>query len=148
MTNGGIPAQEVAADAIHRALSLYIGRGRQYQADDIEDATGIPARTVSSWIAASPEDRRMPPTDKLLQIAAFLGPRFTSKLLGVAGQGAYSLDPEPSDPAALIATLLDGTNEFTKRGLDHHYCHVDRGVLEPMADRMIALLQPFSSKGR
>ncbi|AYJ87643.1 hypothetical protein D3Y57_19090 [Sphingomonas paeninsulae] len=143
-----MPTPVVAGDHIHRTLGLFIGRGRKYQCSDIETGTGIPERTVSAWLASDPLERRAPKGWHLLTLCGFLGEVFTSKIIGLVGQGAHSLDPEANAPGVIIAQLIGGTAEFAIRGADHIYCNVDRGALEPVADQMIATLTPFSTKGR
>ena len=143
--------QEMADEAVYRALSLFIGDGRRYSVDDIEiGIPGIKARTVSSWIANSVENRRAPKARDVMRIAHFLGedgPRFLSKVYGSIGMGAHSLSPKAGDPGVIIATLAQGVGQFAIRGADNIFCHVDHGALEPVADQMIATLVPFSSKG-
>lgn len=143
-----MPSPESASEAIYRALSLHIGNGKTYSVDDIHAATGIPARNVSAWIAGSPESRRSVKAQHLLMLCSFLGESFTSKVLGVIGMGAHSLEPEAGSPGVIIARLINGTSQFATRGADHVYCNVDLGALEPVADDMITILQPFSTKGR
>ncbi|WP_152522367.1 hypothetical protein [Sphingobium sp. HDIP04] len=144
--------QEMADEAVYLALSLFIGDGRRYSVDDIEAGIpGMKARTVSSWIAHSLENRRAPKARDLLRIAHFLGkdgPLFMSKVMGRIGMGAHSLTPQPGDPGVVIATLAQGVSQFAIRGADNRFCHVDQGELEPVADHLIATLVPFSSKGR
>ena len=143
--------QEMADEAVYRALSLFIGDGRRYSVDDIEiGVPGLKARTVSSWIANSPENRRAPKARDMMRIAHFLGadgPTFLSKVYGSIGLGAHSLTPQPGDPGMVIATLAQGVSQFAIRGADNVYCHVDQGALEPVADELIATLVPFSSRG-
>lgn len=142
--------QDLADEAVYRALSLFIGDGRRYSVDDIEiGVPGLKARTVSSWIANSPENRRAPKARDIMRIAHFLGHDgivFLSKIFGPIGLGAHSLTPQAGDPGVIIATLAQGVSQFAIRGADNVFCHVDQGALEPVADQMIATLVPFSSK--
>lgn len=142
---------ESAKDAIARALSLNMGQGRRHSISDVASATRLPDEDeerckarLYSYIRET--DRRTPPGDVLLRLCDFFGPDFTSKVLGDVGQGAHYLEPRPGEPGYVIARLAKGTGEFAWRGADHRYCHVDRGHLEPVADEMIQILQPFSSK--
>lgn len=145
--------QEVADEAVYQALSLFIGQGRRYSTADIEAGiAGMKERTVASWIANSPENRRAPKTRDVLRIAQFLGERdgsiLLSKIFGCAGFGAHCLHPQPHDPGVIVATLVAGVSEFATRAADQVYCHRDQGALESVADEMIATLLPFSAKGR
>ena len=136
-----------AADAhIYRALSLFIGSGRRYSVDDIETGTGIPARTVSAWVANAIENRRRPKGSHLLILQQFIGIELTNKLLAPIGQGGRSLNPEPNDPGVVVAKLSAGLHEFAQRAVDGVYCHIDKGELEPEADMIIATMTPFASR--
>lgn len=152
MSGTSLISQEVADDAVYRALSLFIGDGKRFSVEDVEiGVPGLKARTVSSWIANAPENRRAPKFRDLLRIAHFLdldGATFLSKALAPIGLGTRSLTPMPGDPAVVIAKLAVGVSKFAERGADKVYCHVDHSALEPVADEMIATLTPFSTKGR
>ena len=142
---------ERAEEAIYHALQLFVGRGRAFSTSDLATsltAAGHPveARTVASWIAGNPADRRTPPSDVLLKLCHHLGPSFTSKVLAPTGQGAHSLSAVDGTPAEIIAKLAEGSAQFAIRGIDGVYCNVDHGALESVADGMIEILTPFSSK--
>lgn len=133
-------------DEIARAIGLFMGRGRRFSVADVAEGTGLGARSLQSYIASG-EDRRTPSYEVLFTLMQFFGPQFTSKVLGWIGQGAHSLTPEPGDPGMVIATLAQGVSQFAIRGADNHFCHLDQGALEPVADELIATLVPFSSRG-
>lgn len=140
----------MADEAVYRALSLFIGDGRRFSVDDIEiGIPGLKARTVSSWIAHSLENRRAPKGRDLLRIAHFLGddgPTFLSKAYGPIGIGAHSLDPKPGDPGRVIATIVGAAAKFAELGADGVYCHRDKCALEPITDELIATVQPFCTQ--
>lgn len=133
-----------ARDAIARAIDLQLGEGRRYSFAEGELGTGIKRTTLYSYVRTN--DRHVPPGDVLLQLCHFLGASFTAKLLGPIGQGAHSLSAVSGTPAEIIAALSDGTAQFAIRGVDGVYCNIDQGQLEAVADRMIEILTPFSSK--
>lgn len=145
MSNEGLISTAGVDDEIARAVGLFMGRGRRFSVADVAMVTGINARTLQSYIASN-EDRRTPSYEQLFTLMQFFGPQFTSKVLGWIGQGAHSLTPEATDPGMVIATLAQGVSQFAIRGADNHFCHVDQGELEPVADQLIATLVPFSSK--
>lgn len=152
MSDTGLISQHCANDAVHKALSIFIGDGKKHTVGDVEAGTGIASRTVSSWIANSIENRRAPKFRDIIRIAQWLGatdgPIFLSKALGPAGFGAHNLEPQASDPGMIIATLVTGAGHFAARGADNVFCHRDQGALEPVADEMIAALVPFSTRRR
>lgn len=140
-----------AEEAIYHALQLFVGRGRAWSCEDL--ATALTAgghetkgRTVQSWIAGDPGERRTPPSDVLLKLFQLLDRPFTAKVLGAIGQGAYSTAPLHLLPPQVIAVLSEGLSEFAVRGIDGIYCNVDQGELERFADKMIEVLTPFSTK--
>lgn len=140
-------------DAIRHAIDLFVGPGRGWTDDDVATAltaAGHPVkdRTIASWRkrADNPADRRTPPSDALLKLCQIFGPAFTSKVIAAIGQGAHSLTALTGTPAEIIAALSEGTTAFAIRGIDGVYCNVDQGDLERVADHMIEILTPFSSK--
>lgn len=147
MSNDPAFDDDRVASEIHRAISLRMGRGREYSVEDVGTGTKIPARTLASYIAAG-DNRRTPSGPALLRLMGFFGAEFTTKVLSLVGMGAFYLEPEPNDPAIVIATLVEGASHFARRGADRVYCHNDQGALEPIADEMIATLTPFSSRSR
>jgi transcriptional regulator with XRE-family HTH domain len=145
VSNEGLISTAGVDDEIARAIGLFMGRGRRYSVSDVAMATGLGARSLQSYIASG-EERRTPSYEVLFTLMQFFGPQFTSKVLGWIGQGAHSLTPQAGDPGMVIATLAQGVSQFAIRGADNHFCHVDQGALEPVADELIATLVPFSSK--
>lgn len=137
---------EAADEAVHRALTLFIGRGRAWSVTDIEAGTGIPVSTVQKWITPDPLERRRPKGCHLLLIAQFVGVAFTDKLLGPIGQGGRDLDAREGTPGHVIAHLAAGGAAFAEAGADGRFDHIDHGRLEPIADDMIQILTPFASK--
>lgn len=147
-TVSGTPliTQQGADDAVYRALSLFIGSGRRFSCDDIETGTGIPVRTVGSWIANAVENRRRPKAAHMLILQQFVGIELTNKLLGSIGQGGRSLTPDDQAPGMVVAKLSAGLQEFAQRAADGIYDHVDRAELEDDADMIIATVTPFASR--
>lgn len=140
-----------AEDAIFRALALFMGRGRPHAVADVglalrERGHQISDRALHSYIAADPGERKMPPADILLVLQQYFGSRFASKVLSAIGQAAREMAPLPADPAKVIMVLGTGFTQFAIRGADGIYCHQDDGALEPIADEMIQVLEPFSSR--
>lgn len=142
--------QDLADEAVYRALSLFIGDGRRYSVEDIEvGIPGLKSRTVSSWIASSPDNRRAPKARDIMRIAHFLGQDgivFLSKIYGQIGLGVHSLTPKAGDPGMVIATVVAAAAKFAELGADGVYCHRDQGALEPVTDQLIATVLPFSTR--
>lgn len=151
VSNPHLISTEGGREAIHRALCLFVGRGRAWSVEDLALALvaaghEVTPRAVQSWIAGDPLERRTPDGPTLLKLFQVLRPAFTSKVLSAIGQGAHSLSAVAGSPAEIIAALTDGSAKFAIRGVDGVFCNLDKGELEGVADRMIEILTPFSSK--
>jgi hypothetical protein len=144
VSNSTMISHAAADEAICKAVSLFMGRGRAHSVEDVAIGTGIPARTLSAMIASG-GDRRCPSGPNLLLLASFFGVTFTDRVLGCIGQGARDLDPAADAPAVIVATLMQGAAEFAKAGADGQFCHRDRGELADDAAMMIQILEPFTA---
>lgn len=81
MTVQHIDLQDAAAlfgDALH----LFIGRGRRYSAEALGEATGIPARTIYSYMQGA-----TPSLHNMIRLMAVLPPAFANHILASAGLG-------------------------------------------------------------
>lgn len=151
VSNPRLISTDAFREAVYHAIRLFVGRGRSWSVEDVAVALNaadhkITARAVQSWIASDPIERRTPDTPMLGALCQLLGPSFTAKWLGPLGQGAHSLSAVTGSPAQIIAALMDGSAQFAVRGIDGVFCNIDRGDLETVADKMIEILTPFSSK--
>lgn len=151
VSNPRLISTEAFREVVHHALQLFVGRGRAWSVEDVAvalTAAGhkITPRAVQSWIASDPIERRTPEADALHKLYQLLPPTFFAKVAGALGYGVHSLTALIGDPAEIIAALADGTAQFAVRGVDGVFCNVDQGHLELVADRMIEILTPFSSK--
>lgn len=137
--------QDCASQQIARAIGLFVGAGRKYSVAEVAIGTGIPSRTVSSYIASG-EDRRTPSSDKLLVLMHFLGIEFSSKVLGCIGIGAHDIEVKHDRPGAVIATLAAATALIAEMATDGTIDHRERAQLEPVADKVIATMQSFATR--
>lgn len=145
MTDIPLIEQDCAASSIVRALGLFMGNGRRHSVAEVSEMTGIPTRTLSSYIASG-FDRRTPTADKMLVLMHALGPEFSSKLLSAIGQGAHDLVMKHQQPNVVIATLAGGTAMLAEMAADGTLDHRERLALEPVADEIIQTLLPFSTR--
>lgn len=138
-----------AADAhVFRCLSLLIGRGKRFSVNDVHIGTGIPARTISSWLAAG-EDRREPKAHHLLLLFGFFGIEFSSKVLGQVGQIARHIDPADSmKPAQIVGEVLSALAVLGQAATDNRIDHTEAPACRDAADRIIAAVVPLSSVAR
>lgn len=137
--------QDCASQQIARAIGLLMGNGKKYSVADVALGTGIPSRTLSSYIASG-EERRTPSADKLLVLMQFFGIEFASKVLGCIDMGAHTLVVKHERPGAVIATLCGATAMIADMAADGVIDHRERAQLEPIADKVIATLQPYATR--
>lgn len=105
-------SREQAGNAIARALSLFVGRGRRYSVKELANATGVKDRMIEcAKLAPDNVDYRPLPDWALLSISKFLGSAFTVSWLKLADQAAFDLPDEEVDPSKLaISTANDAAN--------------------------------------
>lgn len=111
---------DTAARRLSRALSLYVGMGRDYSVDALADATGIKPRTIYAYLAGD----ATPGLFMLLRLCAALPPAFTNMLLEPAGlTGAHRADgaarPAPEILSALLANACALQVSFKHERVDH-----------------------------
>jgi len=142
-----LPLPDAAENHIYRCISLLIGRGRKYSVADVAFSTGIPERTVASWIAT--EDRRQPKAGPLLVLCGFLGPDFTSKLIGQVGQVAQHIDNAGSRrPNEIVRDVLSSLAVIGEAASDGRIDHTEAPACREAADRIIAAVVSLSSVGQ
>ena len=145
MSDNILIEQDCASHNIARAIGLFMGSSRKYSVSDVSVGTGIPSRTLSSYIASG-EDRRTPSADKLLVLMHFFGIEFAAKVLAPVNMGAHELVVKHDSPGAVIATLCAATAVIADLSADGSLDHRDRAQLEPIAANVIATLQPFAAR--
>lgn len=145
VSDNALIEQHCASQQIARAIGLFMGAGRKYSVADVSLGTGIPSRTLSSYIASG-EERRTPAADKPLVLMHFFGTEFASKVLGSIGLGAHEVVVKHERPGAVIATLAAATSMIADMATDGFIDHRERAQLELVADNVIATLQPFATR--
>jgi hypothetical protein len=142
-------SEDGADEAIYRALSLFIGRGRKFSCEDIETGTEgrIKADTIQKWIAGDPVQRKRPSAAKVLLLQQFIGVELTNKLLAPIGQGGRSLNAEEGSPAVVLAHLTADVATIAGCGVAGAWNHTHNRDLERAADDAILILEPLSSRG-
>lgn len=139
MSNCPIIPQDLAARHVHDALRLRVGRGRRYSFPSLSDATGIPTRTLESYVQGA-----TPGLAALLSLCSVLGPSFTSDILGACGQTARdgsNCEPEHMRAVSVMGDLLASIGAAVADG---HVDHREAAILRPMAQRVIEVLQPLT----
>lgn len=131
--------QDVAANAIDRALRLRVGRGRMYSFSGLSDATGIPTRTLESYVQGS-----TPGLGALLSLCSILGPSFTSDVLNPTGQSAHAHSTDEPEHVRVITMLGALTAEIGTAMEDGHIDHQEKARLRQSAQTLMEKLQPLT----
>lgn len=139
MNNGPVIPQDVAAQRLEDALRLRVGRGRRYSFTGLYDATGIPTRTLESYVHGA-----SPPLCNVLSLCAVLGPAFTSDLLSVAGQSAKEGTTDDPEHMRTLSCLTGLAAQIAQAVEDGHVDHREAAALRPVAQELIALLEPIA----
>lgn len=144
-------SRERAGNKIGRALSLYVGRGRQFSVKELSNATGVKDRVIEcALVDASSYDFRPLPNEALLSIACFLGADFTNSWLALAKQGAFDL-PEDGDPnpGTLACETADDSARVIRAAIDGEFDGREKPDLCVVGSRMMkhgAQLMALSAK--
>lgn len=142
MRNDPIIPHNLAARKIEDALRLRVGRGKRISFGGLSDATGIPARTLESYVHGA-----TPGLHTLLSICAALGPSFTSDVLSLCGQSASSSDCDAPEHMKVLAALGNLTAQIADAMADGHVDHREAAQLRPIAARLIEVLEPLARDG-
>jgi len=129
---------DLAARQLQDALRIRVGRGRRYSFADLSDATGVPARTLESYVSGA-----TPGFHVLLSLCAVLGPSFTSAILAPCGQAAQDADSDAPEHMKVLTAMGRLMAELTKAVEDGHVDHREAATLGPMAAELREMLQPI-----
>lgn len=129
--NNLIVSRSAAYDRFHRAMMMFVGRGKRHGVADVAKGTGISASVLYGWLAGpESQDWRHPHAGHLLSLCGFIGPEFTTELLQPISQGAFWLpDVDTVPPGELAADLSEATADVTRRAADGEFCSNDRRAL-------------------
>lgn len=143
MRNSPLIPHDLAATRLEDALRLRVGRGKRYSFSALSDASGVPTRTLESYVqGATPSG-----LSTFLSIAAVLGPSFTSDILEACGQSASEMttdQPEHMRAVGVMGALIQSVSEAVADG---HVDHVEAARLRPMAAELIEILTPIAASG-
>lgn len=139
MSNGLLVPHDLAARVIEDALRLRVGRGRRHSFASLSDATGIPTRTLESYVQGA-----TPGLPALLSLCCVLGPGFTSDILAVAGQAAQDAACDDPEHMRVLAALGGLTAKLADAVADGHVDHREAAQLRPVAQRLIEMLEPMA----
>ena len=142
MSKGTIIPHDLAARRIEDALRIRVGRGRRYSFSALSDATGIPTRTLESYVQGA-----TPGLCALLSLCAVLGPSFTSDVLAPCGQVASEADPDAPEHMRVVSMMGGMVAAVSDALADGHVDHREAAELRHMAQELIQALQPMAQAG-
>lgn len=142
MSNGPLIPHDVAARSIEDALRLRVGRGKRYSFPALSDATGIPLRTLESYVQGA-----TPGLSALLTLCSVLGPSFTSDVLRPCGQVAREGSPDDAQHMQVVASMAGLTGMIADALTDGKVDHREHAQMQPVAAELIDALEPLARKG-
>lgn len=138
MRNEPLIPHDHAARLIEDALRLRVGRGKRHSFTGLADATGIPARTLESYVQGA-----TPGLAGLLTLCAVLGPSFTSDVLAPTGLSATDgSEVEPEYPRALTV-LSEALAALAAALEDGHVDHREKAVLKQAMEAVAEVTAPM-----
>jgi len=123
---------------------------RRFTVEQIAELSGVPLRTVRSYMANDPGEVREPTLSNALSIACILGPIAVNGALSLIGYGgAKPLDElDARQPIQMLIRGAQGWATITRCAADNRIDHVEEPDMTAAADMLIAELIPFSSAGQ
>jgi hypothetical protein len=140
MKNKPLVSHDAAQRALEDAMRIRVGFGKRFTFSQLEDATGIPERTLRSYCG----EGATPGMNALLSLFAVLGPSFTNDILALTGQTAQpssAADPEHMRIIGMMGTL---TAMLSKSLEDGHVDHREEAQMRPFAQELMEILDPMS----
>lgn len=146
---GLIVSRSAAYDRLHRAMMMFVGRGKRHPVAEVAKGTGISDSVLYGWLAGpDSQDWRHPHAGHLLTLCGYIGPEFTTEILKPVSQGAFWLpDVDNLSPGELAADLAEDTADVTRRAADGEFCAVDRKALGPRGRRLMVVGAQLQAAG-
>lgn len=123
---------------------------KRFTVEQIAEMSGVPLRTVRSYMANDPAEVREPTLSNALSIACVLGPIAVNGVLALIGYGGAAPLEEGDDrqPIQMLIRGAEGWATITRCAADNRIDHVEEPDMTAAADMLIAELIPYSSAGR
>jgi hypothetical protein len=146
----GIVTRDRVIDVVRTCLRNAIVVQRLYTAEQIAEMSGVPRRTILSYMANDPGEAREPTLSNALSIACVLGQGPVNSVLALIGYGgAVPLDEADDEmaPGAVVAGLVEQLHKFASAASDGRFYHIERPILRKASDEILTIVTPFSSVG-
>ncbi|NIJ24813.1 helix-turn-helix domain-containing protein [Sphingomonas japonica] len=123
---------------------------RHFTVEQVAATSGVPVRTVRSYMANDETEVREPTLSNALSIACVLGPVAVNGVLALIGYGgAKPLDePDAIQPMQIVATGMQHFAVIAEAAADNRIDHTEEQRTTEAADGIIATFLPLSSAGR
>lgn len=139
MENRPLVSQDTAERHLMDALSIRVGREKRYSFRSLSEATGIPERTLRSYV-----DGTTAPLHAFLTLCRVLGPTFASDVLDAAGMTAKLCVPEDAEYMPTLAASCTFSAMLSDAFADGKVDHRERAQLQPVAASLIDMLEPLA----
>lgn len=143
-------SRDAAWDRWHRAMMLFVGKGKRHTVDEARKGTGISASVVYGWLAGpTSQDWRNPHLGHVLSVMGFLGPEFSTEIVKLASQGAFWLpDTDETPPGVVAADLSEDTAAVTRAAADGKFDAAERRALGPVGRHLMVVGAQLELAGR
>ncbi|WP_422074138.1 hypothetical protein [Tranquillimonas rosea] len=139
----------VSQDDAHRrvgdALRLRVGMGKRYSFAGLSEATGIPERTLRSYVDGTVDTT--PGLPNLLALFSVLGAGFASDVLGVCNLTVRDGNPDEAEHIRALSLMCSLSGDIAAAVDDGVVDHQERAQLQPAAEKVIAALEPIARPG-
>lgn len=130
---------QTLADTVARALRPHVGPAATYGYAEAAAAIGVTERAMTSWCRA----QTPPQSHKLIRLMAWLGPIFTSEILGMAGLQASAAEPPADDTLALNRETAGLVHEIADAMADGHIDHNELRRIKAKGRGLLPMLSAF-----
>lgn len=123
---------------------------KRFSVEQIAELSGVPLRTVRSYMANDASEVREPTLSNALSIACVLGPVAVNGVLALIGYGGAAPleEGDARQPIQMLIRGAQGWATITRCAADNRIDHIEEPDMTAAADMLIAELVPYSSAGR
>lgn len=147
-TQEPIVSRDRVIDTMRGELRTAIIVQRRMTVEEVSAASGVPVRTIRTYMANDPAEVREPCLSAALSVAVVLGGRAVAALMALIGYSGTPLDePDPLQPMLLAATAMQHLSTIATAAADGRIDHTEMPGCREAADMLIATVLPLASAG-
>jgi hypothetical protein len=136
-------------ETVRRELHIAVNIERRFTVEQISIASGVPVRTIRTYMANDEGEAREPCLSNALSIVCVLGARAVNSMLALIGYSGSALDePEALQPMKLVADAISHLSVIGNAAADNRIDHHEEPETTRAADMLIATVLPLSSAGK